>query len=532
MTAALPEHYPIPRTPHLAGEYPGHRHDPAVVAARVDALLGAGVTLFVDLTEPVDWLVDYAPVLAARARDRAVTHVRHAIPDGGATTDAHLREIVALLDRAAAEGTRAYVHCWGGIGRTGMVVASLPVRRGLTVDEALAAVAAGFASMPKSARPRHAHRTSPEAACQVEAVHRFAAFEARRHRTLGAILGGAIGDALGWPVEFESLARIRATHGDDGVTELRADPALGAAAITDDTQMTLFTAEGLLAGLAAARRTGGDVRAAVHDAMVASHRRWHATQRRGAPAAARDDAGWLLRIPALHADRAPGLTCMGALARHDFGAPAMNDSKGNGGVMRVAPCGLVASLSGDDAWAIACATARLTHGHPSGWLAAGAFAVMIRTLLDGATIAVATEAARGHLRAVIAQEPLARETLDALDAGEALVARHPLPTAEQLETLGEGKVAEEALGMAVACALVGERTGDVALALRLAVNHSGDSDSTGSIAGQLLGTRLGVEALPVRWRDGVELRAVLARVAEDLAAERVDDDAWGALARA
>ncbi len=342
-----------------------------------------------------------------------------------------------------------------------------------------------------------------------------------RDRVHGALLAGAIGDALGWPIEFAPLARIRSRFGPDGVTELVVDPALGAAAITDDTQMTLFTAEGVLAGLAASRRTGAPVRDAIAAAMPASYRRWYATQIGGR---VEEPAGWLVRVPALHADRAPGLTCMGALARADFGVPAVNGSKGNGSVMRVAPCGLVASLTTDDAWAIACHAARLTHGHPSGWLAAGAFAVMIRALLDGATLAAATAVARRSLHAAIDAEPLAQETLDAFDAAEALVARVSVPTPSDIETLGEGKVAEEALGMALACALVGERTGDVALALRLAVNHSGDSDSTGSIAGQLLGTRLGVDAIPMRWRTQVELHDVVARMADDIVAASERDD--------
>jgi ADP-ribosylglycohydrolase len=476
-----------------------------------------------------------------------------------------------------------------------MVIACLLVRRGMSADEALAVVAEGFRSMPKSTLPKHATRTSPETPAQCAAVRRFADAEVRRRalaiegarmrallghppveetrqladrrrRVRGCLLGGAVGDALGWPVEFASLAEIRARFGRDGITELVIDPALGAAAITDDTQMTLFTAEGLLRGICRAHHKGiggpesclgtsylrwlvtqdgvpidpGPSRAGESPrAAKARHVRWTLgwAAERGCFADAPDVAeglggidhpGWLVRVPGLHAQRAPGTTCVTALRDPSFvnTERARNDSKGCGGVMRVAPCGLVASASVESVWNVACHAARLTHGHPTGWLAAGAFAVMIRVLLDGETIGDALRVARTFLGGATEGTHLVHETVDALDAAEALVARSPLPSAEAIGTLGGGWIAEEALAIGVACALVGERTGDVAAALRLAVNHSGDSDSTGSIAGQLLGTRFGVDAIPARWRQAVELREVIEQVADDIVTEFRDDARW------
>lgn len=340
-------------------------------------------------------------------------------------------------------------------------------------------------------------------------------------RVHGCLLGGAIGDALGWPVEFDALDVIRTRFGDDGITELVVDPRTGTASVTDDTQMTLFTAEALVT---ARRRSAGPVLEGVHDDLRASYRRWLSTQllARGTAAAGalHGDDGWLVHVAALHARRAPGATCLSAIRSPDFATHdrARNDSKGCGGVMRVAPCGLLASVPVTEAWRLGCTAAALTHGHPTGWIAAGAFAVIVRMLLDGATVGEAVRVARGFVAEAREEEPLAQETLDALDGAVAFAAREAAPTAASIAALGEGWIAEEALGIGVACALVGERTGDVAGALRLAVNHAGDSDSTGSVAGQLLGARLGVRALPVRWREGVELGEVIGRIADEIVA--------------
>ena len=90
---------------------------------------------------------------------------------------------------------------------------------------------------------------------------------------------------------------------------------------------------------------------------------------------------------------------------------------------------------------------------------------------------------------------------------------HGQPSPEQLESLGAGWVAEEALAIAVCCALAAKDFRDGVL---LAVNHSGDSDSTGSIAGNLLGVQFGVNTIPHTWLEKLELRDAIERLAVDL----------------
>jgi ADP-ribosylglycohydrolase len=116
------------------------------------------------------------------------------------------------------------------------------------------------------------------------------------------------------------------------------------------------------------------------------------------------------------------------------------------------------------------------------------------------------------------------ETTTALEAALALHRRGQPPTPELVESLGGGWIAEEALAIAVYAALVAE--GDFERGVRIAVNHSGDSDSTGSMAGQILGLMLGEEAIPRRWLARLELREVVATAAEDLAVGYRDDEEW------
>ena len=190
--------------------------------------------------------------------------------------------------------------------------------------------------------------------------------------------------------------------------------------------------------------------------------------------------GWLVDQDVLHHQRAPGTTCLSALYEGGRGTPVkpLNDSKGCGGVMRVAPIALVT----EHRFATAARAAALTHGHPSGYLSAGAFAHVVGELLRGATLPDAIASARVEL----AQWPDHDETMRSIDAAVAQAASGNV-SAERIETLGGGWVGEEALAIGLCCALVAP---DVRSGLELAVNHSGDSDSTGSIAGNLLGALL------------------------------------------
>lgn len=359
-------------------------------------------------------------------------------------------------------------------------------------------------------------------------------------RHTGCLLGGAVGDALGAPVEFMSLEQIRRTFGPQGIRSYA--PAWGQlGAITDDTQMTLFTAEGLLRAWVRRQMRGiGPVFGSVTDYAYA---RWMRTQGERAGFDPRSDDlssdGWLIGHPELFAQRAPGLTCLGALRdKRRAGEAAVNDSKGCGGVMRVAPVGMLAAAlqpSGGDvrerdriAFELGCEIAGLTHGHRLGQLPAGYLAVLVSALIDG----VAWEDA--HQRAMRMLPPRnspAAPLIKLLRKAVDLAHTRPLQS-DCVALLGQGWVAEEALAIAVYCAgsvLAGPAVADDAFdhAVILAANHGGDSDSTGAITGNIVGAALGRQAIAGHWLQELELREVIEAMAEDMATVRgweVGDD--------
>lgn len=337
-------------------------------------------------------------------------------------------------------------------------------------------------------------------------------------RVLGSILAGAVGDALGGPVEFLSVEQIRQRFGMAGATDF-ADEYGGRGRITDDTQMTLFTVEGLIRASVARRRGSGDLRSVVQHA----YQRWLHTQgttwerARGKFDRAAEADGWLVRCAELHARRAPGNTVLGALTAFAAGAPSpsptrpANHSKGCGAVMRSAPVALWANSTAE-VFSAAAELGALTHGHPSGYLSAGALAVIVHQILRGADLLAAVDVARAELSGWSDQD----ETDQALVAA-VQVARLGRPTPEAIESrLGGGWVGEEALAIGVCAALAAENLAD---GLLLAINHSGDSDSTGSICGNILGARDGTAAIPNRWLAELELREVAERLTLDLLTE-------------
>lgn len=344
----------------------------------------------------------------------------------------------------------------------------------------------------------------------------------------GCLLGGAVGDALGAPVEFMSLNEIRRSFGADGLQEM--DPAYGrVGAITDDTQMTLFTAEGLIR--AQVRYAG---RGICHPPSVIHHAllRWLHTQGETSPAFPKfDDAwpdGWLVQQKELFALRAPGMTCLSALkASKRFGDEARNDSKGCGAIMRIAPLGLFVRI--DDhltdgtaplAFTMASESAKSTHGHVSSTLSSGFFSLVMAHLVRGAALVDAIAASKVWVE----RADGSHEVVSAIDGTLAMALSDAASTPETVERLGAGWVAEEALAISLFCAL---RAESFEQGVRLAVNHSGDSDSTGSLTGQLLGTLWGADAIPSRWLGQLELRDIIEELARDLVGvSQGESEAW------
>ncbi|WP_328325227.1 ADP-ribosylglycohydrolase family protein [Kribbella sp. NBC_00382] len=341
--------------------------------------------------------------------------------------------------------------------------------------------------------------------------------EAYRARVRGCLLGGAIGDALGGPVEFDDRSSIVADH-PDGVREFVAKgPYWPAGTVTDDTQMTLFTVEGLIRAGVRTDRGIGFTLGVVHHA----YDRWLDTQLLLKPSGERD--GWLQSVRWLYARRAPGNTCLEALtaARKDgdtiqrFGEQAVNDSKGCGGVMRVAPVGLLPANNAEWIFDAAAQIAGYTHGHVTGKLASGALAAIIHHLNQGAGLDDALDEAQ----TLLATKPGHEETIAALAAARELAAQDLAHSPETIERLGGGWIAEEALAIGVYCALAYPEPDQFLDALALAVTHSGDSDSTGAICGNILGALHGETALPAELVFPLEGRGTILQLADDFVLE-------------
>lgn len=343
-------------------------------------------------------------------------------------------------------------------------------------------------------------------------------------RFQGILLGGAIGDALGAPVEFMKAHQIRDMYGPYGV---RWDGFRGQ--ITDDTQMTLFSAEAIIWDAryhSNGQNTTGyspaqlpQLRQWVYDA----YKRWFTTQRlasdrRPLREILRDRqvcSEGLAQEPWLYALRAPGTTCMSALHR---GKP-VQFSKGCGGVMRAAPFGMQLKKSPRACFHDAVDATTLTHGHPDAYLPAGALAAIIRCMLDGMKPERACYQALRILRDWAGSQPTQRVIKMAMGLAQAVEPTTSFPKRQRyLSAIGEGWIGTEALGIALYSFLVALRTrGSFLDAVSLAVSHDGDSDSTGAIAGNLAGA-LGAEVLPPGWEDKLEGRSVIKAMASKLLA--------------
>ena len=326
-----------------------------------------------------------------------------------------------------------------------------------------------------------------------------------KERFRGCIMGGAIGDAFGFPVEFLSLDSIKKKYGEDGIRHLKVRE--NAAYFSDDTQMTLFTAEGLI--------KAHDREVTLKKSIYLSYLDWLKTQYEISPLSSEG----LLSVPTLFDRRAPGTTCLSALNSGLEGGISypINNSKGCGGVMRTAPVALFCFAKGANvlgANELAAEAAAITHGHVLGHLPSYALNHILYEILSGAELCDAVN------RSIEATEERYSE-IDSAALGiskmriATMLAEHPTASDDAaISMLGEGWVAEEALAISIYCAL--KHKDNFLDAIIAAVNHDGDSDSTGAITGNILGAYLGYEAIPTELSDTIEAKDVILEISDAL----------------
>lgn len=315
----------------------------------------------------------------------------------------------------------------------------------------------------------------------------------------GCLLGGAVGDALGYPVESMSEDAIFGRYGEEGIKTLKeaGSPAL----ISGNTQMTLFAGNECIY-----RRSNINVETVIWN----GYQEWLGTQGDTRWVDRNGSKMWIYEDERLHHLRAPGKTCLNSIRKSEKGGTLedpINNSKGCGTVTRAAVIGLSARYDGYDFLVevkkMGERDAALTHGHAlavksSGWLAA-----TVANIID-----------RGYLYNRLEESfdvPYPELIYMAITLANDLT----VSDLDAIHLLGEGWVAEEALAIAVFCAV--RYQDDFAKAIRVSVNHKGDSNSTGAICGNLLGAWLGKEKVAEAFDlNDLELCDVIETIAEDL----------------
>lgn len=333
----------------------------------------------------------------------------------------------------------------------------------------------------------------------------------------GSLVGGAVGDALGYEVEFLSLADIRNRFGKNGISNYVLHS--GVAEFSDDTQMSLFTAEGLLNGVAVGKLYEKDLVPYISKA----YEYWYYTQSRSE---SKMSGSWLTHISALWARRAPGNTCMSALhcITMPNSAPVINNSKGCGGIMRVAPIGIYSAthqkmIDLEHAGYVAGYAADITHKHPLSTYSSMALAMIVSECITQGNID------RDKFKFIVIDRVF--KLLGLWFKGDNLLAdlfnlilkamwyaTSKESDTDSIRQLGEGWVADETLAIVIFSVM--RYIDDFEKCVCCAVNHDGDSDSTGAVAGNIIGAILGYNAIPPKYLRHLELHDVIVSVADDL----------------
>ena len=322
----------------------------------------------------------------------------------------------------------------------------------------------------------------------------------------GCLIGGAAGDALGYAVEFLDEKTIFSRYGENGITGY--DLVNGVAEISDDTQMTLFTANGLLLGTTRGMTRG--IMGSYPSYIAFCYKDWLRTQCEKYPLNEEYPYSWLINIPELYNRRAPGNTCLTAIENGANGTidEPINRSKGCGGVMRVAPIGLYFETKRrtiDEIDMIGAETAAITHGHELGYIPAAGLVHIVQSLSHNEDISLldAVLDMKEALRRQFTNRKHLSEQIDLIDKAIAL-SKENIDDLEAIREIGQGWVAEETLSIAIYCSL--KYSDDFDKAIIASVNHSGDSDSTGAVTGNILGAYLGLKSIPQKYLDNLELK--------------------------
>jgi ADP-ribosylglycohydrolase len=308
------------------------------------------------------------------------------------------------------------------------------------------------------------------------------------NRFKGCLLGLAIGDALGAPVEFLQLDKIKDRYGEKGIVDFDSWNSFKPGTYTDDTQLSLATAKGCINAHLNLLREGES------HSLDFIYKRY---------------MRWLESLKDHHQVRHPGYTCMHVLQSGERGSieNPINTSTEATGLLRTAPVGL--AFPPGMAFREAKDYAALTHGHPSAYYAAGFLAEIIAHIVEGKALQDAIELSIEQLVDFENHKDLMKHIESALE-----LFIDQSPPEESIPKLGEGTTAAEVLAAGIFCSL--KFVFDFPDGVKAAVNQSGNSSSTGLVTGAILGTFLGNEAIPENWISSLENSQKISEMAEDM----------------
>lgn len=427
--------------------------DEVVTEAHIAWLHETGITAIIDLTTPADTCPRYVDILATHAAH--ITRWHFPIHDMGVPSPALMLAILDTIAYACHHGMRIYVHCWGGIGRSGTVMGCWYVRQGMRGDAALAHLQQVRHAIPRSAPETDAQHAFVRSWREPDAAQ-AAAWRQLRDRARGSMLGLAVGDAVGTTLEFQRPGTFTPITDMVGGGPFR----LPVGGWTDDTSMMLCLAESLM----------------VCDGFDATDQmqryvRWQ-------------DEGYF-SVKGYCFDI--GATVMGALTRfRQQGNPFAGDphpmSAGNGSLMRLAPIA-VRYVAHAQLTHYARESSRTTHATATALDACEVAARLMATAIRGAS--------KAQLFAMVAQMSVSASYH--ADIRRVLAGGfHRQPP----EIRGTGYVVNSL--EAALWALYSHddfRTGALA-----AANLGEDADTTAAIYGQLAGAVYGESGIPSDWR--------------------------------
>jgi ADP-ribosylglycohydrolase len=341
----------------------------------------------------------------------------------------------------------------------------------------------------------------------------------------GCLLGMAVGDAMGYPVDKKSWDEICEDYGPNGL--LGYDLVNGSADITSYTQMAAFVCNGLLLG---AIRGNPDKYSRF---LALGLREWAKSQQfRGA---AEKTFCWLAQVPEMRRRFCVDTRMLDALSREVLGTPEspVFQSAFPSALTTAVAVGLcreTARLEPQQIGRLGAEAVALTHGDPEAFLSGAFLAYSIAGILNDPQMPVSSlflRAAEAVCQQFAETYPQAELLKEKVQKALALTKDPELTPLASMTLLGCSTASECVAGAVYACTI---HIANFDEAMIVAVNHSGRSGAVGAITGALMGARLGVDALPEFYLESLETADILSELAEDLAqtrpVTRIFDDNW------